>query len=287
MDKNFYKIVKDFNCLLVDSYGVVTFNGGIKKEAVDVLEELKSMGKTIIMLSNATFMDPEERYAQKGLFKDVHYDAFVTAGQYAREDVKRGLLPCGRKYTVFGTANFKMSEKEPALFWNSMYKLVEDPQEADFVYCGIPQINGEDRETIDDFLLEIRNFAALGLPMVCSNPDEIASEDGRWVIRQGTIVKVYREMGGKVILYGKPDSAIFDYVLGEIPREEVLMIGDTLGTDILGANRAGVKSCLTIFGGVTEMRMIEKGISVDRGSIEAFIKEVGSGVPDFIVDKIF
>lgn len=287
MDKNFYKIVKDFTYLLVDSYGVVTFNGGVKKEAVDVLEELRSMGKTVIMFSNATYTDPEERYAQKGLFRGVHYDAFVTAGQYAREDIKRGLLSCGQKYVVFGTANFKMSEKEPALFWNSMYKMAENLREADFVYCGIPQINGEDRETIDDFLPEIRNFAALGLPMVCSNPDEIASEDGRWVIRQGTIVKVYREMEGKVILYGKPDPAIFDYALGEIPREKVLMIGDTLGTDILGANRAGVKSCLTIFGGVTEMRVIEKGMSVNRDNLEDFIKEVGSGVPDFIVNKIF
>ena len=77
-----------------------------------------------------------------------------------------------------------------------------------------------------------------------------------------------------VMLPAEPESPI-------IPRDKVLMIGDTLGTDILGANRAGIKSCLTIFGGVTEQRAKEKGVSVDE-----FIKN-SEAIPDFVVNKIF
>ncbi|WP_226038281.1 HAD family hydrolase [Aquibacillus saliphilus] len=43
---------------------------------------------------------------------------------------------------------------------------------------------------------------------------------------------------------GKPDPEIFNYALNLIskPKEEVVMVGDNLMTDILGANRAGIKT---------------------------------------------
>ncbi|MCM3004344.1 HAD family hydrolase [Priestia koreensis] len=43
---------------------------------------------------------------------------------------------------------------------------------------------------------------------------------------------------------GKPDPAIFEHALEKlgIEKEEALMVGDNLMTDILGANRAGVRS---------------------------------------------
>lgn len=43
---------------------------------------------------------------------------------------------------------------------------------------------------------------------------------------------------------GKPDPAIFEFALNKIglEKDEVLMVGDNLMTDILGANRTGIKS---------------------------------------------
>jgi putative hydrolase of the HAD superfamily len=43
---------------------------------------------------------------------------------------------------------------------------------------------------------------------------------------------------------GKPDPAIFEYALSlmSLTNEEVMMVGDNLMTDILGANRAGIRS---------------------------------------------
>lgn len=104
----------------------------------------------------------------------------MISDQYAKTDIAKGTLPCGKKYIVFSTANFKKPERVPA---------------------------------------------------------------------------------------------IFDCVLGNnVPREKVLMVSDTLGTDILGANRAGIKTCLTIEGGETEVKMLESGVSVDADGIKVFIK---------------
>lgn len=43
---------------------------------------------------------------------------------------------------------------------------------------------------------------------------------------------------------GKPDPAIFEHALSRmfLSKEEAIMVGDNLMTDILGANRAGIKS---------------------------------------------
>ncbi len=44
----------------------------------------------------------------------------------------------------------------------------------------------------------------------------------------------------------KPDKRIFQFALSQLgnpPREQVLMVGDKLDTDILGAHRAGLDSC--------------------------------------------
>ena len=44
----------------------------------------------------------------------------------------------------------------------------------------------------------------------------------------------------------KPDKAYFDYVLARIPganSENCLVIGDSLATDIQGANNAGLPCC--------------------------------------------
>jgi putative hydrolase of the HAD superfamily len=43
---------------------------------------------------------------------------------------------------------------------------------------------------------------------------------------------------------GKPDPAIFEHALSllSLKKDEVLMVGDNLMTDILGANRAGIKT---------------------------------------------
>ena len=46
--------------------------------------------------------------------------------------------------------------------------------------------------------------------------------------------------------YQKPEQEFFSFVFEHIPdfqKEKALIIGDTLSSDIEGANRVGVKSC--------------------------------------------
>ena len=61
------------------------------------------------------------------------------------------------------------------------------------------------------------------------------------------IAKIFEELGGKVVYYGKPHKEIYKLCFKE--NEKVLAIGDNLRTDIKGANNLN-KDSLFITKGV-------------------------------------
>lgn len=286
------EIAENFDVLLFDNYGVVTFGQGISKTVLKQMEKLKEMGKTIIILSNssASVVASETKYASKGLLKGVHYDKILTSGEYASEVVRRGKLPVqGKKMFVFGTANFgRPEDKLPDMFKGSGYTVVDNLSEADFIYCGVPQLNGEDRTVLEDFIPKIKECLDSGLTMVCSNPDWRANEGGRFVVRSGLISKVYNELGGNTIVFGKPGSGMYNVALRglNVSKDKVLMVGDTLRTDILGAVHAGIKSCLVVEGGMTEYTLKERGREVTMANVVGLAYQDEGIVPDYICERV-
>lgn len=280
-------IVKQYDILLFDNYGVINFGSGMSKNVLTIMEQLQKEGKKIIILSNASFGadDAVKKYAKKGMMLGTHYSEVMTSGEFAMEHILRGNFPiAGTRMYVFGTANFKRpDDKLPDMFRGSQFTVTENLDEADFVYCGIPQINYEDRLEIDDFLPELRAIRDKGLTLVCANPDLRANEGGKFVVRQGLVAEVYQQMGGKTLVYGKPDPEVFNRMLRCLgaPKSKVLMVGDTLRTDILGANRAGIDSCLVINGGVTEYDLKSAGLDVTEENINAMIAKSGA-IPTYV-----
>jgi ribonucleotide monophosphatase NagD (HAD superfamily) len=58
----------------------------------------------------------------------------------------------------------------------------------------------------------------------------------------GALADLYEGMGGRVLWYGKPHPSIYDYAVGlagHPPRDAVLVVGDALVTDMLGAAAQG------------------------------------------------
>lgn len=279
--------------IIVDAYGVFNFGQGISPNAISTFKQWLEEGKKVFILSNTTALNEGaiKSYAKKGVIKGVHYTDMMTSGQYASEDIQAGNLPVnGKNYYVFGTANFKSTNPVPAIFEGSEYKVVANIADADFIYCGIPQLKKENGEVYDtteaeDFRAMVKKLVETGLPMVCANPDKTANEGGRFVVRQGTIAEMYEQFGGKVILYGKPDRRIFDslinrYGLQAANRQDMLMIGDTIRTDIKGAKAAAIPSVLVLEGGVSEMEMQRKEMTL------AEYIEAESVVPDEVWGRV-
>ena len=63
----------------------------------------------------------------------------------------------------------------------------------------------------------------------------------------GSVAKVFEDLGGEVIYFGKPHKEIYNMCFNS--DEKVLAIGDNLRTDIKGANNLNI-DCLFITDGV-------------------------------------
>jgi HAD superfamily hydrolase (TIGR01459 family) len=88
--------------------------------------------------------------------------------------------------------------------------------------------------------------------MHCLNPDRVVIHGGEEVLCAGVLADLYEELGGRVEYYGKPYPPIYRYALGlagEPPPEQVLAIGDSLATDVLGAAWMGF-DCVFVTGGI-------------------------------------
>lgn len=94
-------------------------------------------------------------------------------------------------------------------------------------------------------------FALRGndLPWVATNTDWTIPQARGTAPGNGTLVSaVHTAVGRLPIVAGKPEKAIFDEAMRRFGAEAALMLGDRLDTDILGANRAGIKSVHVLTG---------------------------------------
>jgi HAD superfamily hydrolase (TIGR01459 family) len=83
--------------------------------------------------------------------------------------------------------------------------------------------------------------------LVCTNPDLTVHKGNNEEYCAGSVAKIFEELGGEVIYYGKPYKEIYELCFSK--NEKVLAIGDNLRTDIKGANNIK-KDCVFISEGV-------------------------------------
>ena len=130
-------------------------------------------------------------------------------------------------------------------------KLIEvgTPEDADFLLNTGPDDHlGPDDPTV--YTPTLNAALAAGLPMLCANPDLEVMRAGQRIICAGLLAQIYAAQGGAVIMRGKPDPAIYAPTLALLgtAKSRTLAIGDSLRTDIAGAQAAGIDSCWVLSG---------------------------------------
>ncbi|MCB0634260.1 MAG: HAD hydrolase-like protein [Lewinella sp.] len=94
------------------------------------------------------------------------------------------------------------------------------------------------------------------IPIIVANSDETYPVSKHEVhIAIGGIADMLEAIvGKKVIRFGKPSSQMFifafQYLQTRVPvsKEDILMVGDTLSTDIMGGNKFGIDTALVLTG---------------------------------------
>ena len=97
----------------------------------------------------------------------------------------------------------------------------------------------------------------VNIPVIVANTDITYPVRGNEVaIAVGSLANMIEPIVRKTLYrFGKPDTQIFSFAyarvraaIPDIRKQDVLMVGDTLGTDILGANKFGIDTALVLSG---------------------------------------
>jgi ribonucleotide monophosphatase NagD (HAD superfamily) len=97
------------------------------------------------------------------------------------------------------------------------------------------------------------------------------------------LAQLYGTLGGEVVMAGKPFSPVYRVGLETAARElgrnldptRILCIGDGIGTDVKGANGAGL-DCLFIAAGVHGADAITAGGGLDAQKANALLEAEGA-----------
>jgi ribonucleotide monophosphatase NagD (HAD superfamily) len=124
--------------------------------------------------------------------------------------------------------------------------------------------------------------------MVCANPDLVVVHTGRLMICAGTLADLYEKMGGRVAWHGKPHPPVYERCfesLGITDRRRILAVGDSLRTDIAGANAVGIDALLVAGGIHAEEFGVREGEIPDRARMRLAIDSSGHR-PAYVLSRL-
>jgi len=267
------EISERYRALFVDLWGCVHNGVTAYPEAVAALQAYRAAGGIVVLVTNS----PKPRAGvatQLSQFKVPQdaYDTIATSGDSARSAMFRGAV--GQKVYFMGEWERDAGFFEPLKLLDSPVEITRVPlQEAEgIVCCGPFDPMADPAVNRPDFLYA----KTKGMKLLCANPDIVVD---RGEIREwcaGALARLYTEMGGESLYFGKPHPPIYDLArrrllsLGaDIADSEILAIGDGIQTDIAGGQGEGIDS-LFISGGLAASET-KTGHSPDPAALTAYL----------------
>lgn len=253
-------VEKQIDAVLFDIDGVLEFQGKPYPGAIELITELRNRSVPIRVISNSTLKSRNSaasKLRQRGF--DVEEEEVITASyataQYLSSVDARS---CWILLTREGLDEFS--------------RFVHNDTDPEYVVVG---------DYREKFTFETLNKAARcivnGSKLVVMIPEMIDNSMGGLELTVGAYGRMLEEACKvKAVYIGKPSHFMFDAILStlpEIPRQRVLMVGDKVSTDILGAKNAGLQSALVKTG---EYRDSDLDSGIDPDYVLDSVAEVGS-----------
>lgn len=243
-----HQIIDQYDGFIVDLWGVVHNGVQAFPEAINVLKILKSLKKPVVFLSNAPRREQAARHQliERGVCTSL-YEGIYTSGEDCHLHLKT--LP-DTYYQNLGNRLYHLGpDKDKSVFDGLSYLSVDDINKASFILnTGVDHWESQ----LVDYDQLLQDAAVLKCPMICANPDKTVIIGNQVAICAGALAEKYCEYGGLVRYHGKPYAQIYVPVLrmlNPISPARILVVGDSLATDITGAHHMGLDS-LFVFSGI-------------------------------------
>lgn len=269
------EIVDNYDGVILDVWGVLHDGAKPFPGVLETLTQLRARGKRSLVLSNAPrrAVPVSKRLTEIGIARDL-YDHIHTSGEETWQHLDRRDDPF---HAALGRICYMVApDRDSDVLLGLELERVKDIERASFVFNVGPWGWDEDVVRYESMLQ-----AALGrnLPMVCANPDIVVHHLGRRAICAGAIAQRYEQIGGTVRWHGKPYPGVYQRaleLLGIADPKRILAIGDSLRTDIAGANAAGIDAIVVAGGIHYEEFGCAEGQLPDPARIAAAAKTAGA-----------
>ncbi len=264
-----------FDAAILDQWGVLHDGAKAPPGAVEAVDAMAAAGKKMVVLSNSARFGSDSASKLVALgYSPGTFKGVVTSGETTHDLLRDRNDPLfaglGRKVLLIA--------RDPTLINGLDYTSV-DVESADFVLLG--SSTAPEKSLAKDFAATLDRAAARGLPLVCANPDRAGLAATGLIEGPGYLAAYYEKIGGIARYLGKPHPEVYGRaaaLLGGVPPERIVAIGDSLEHDIAGGRRFG---CLTAF--------VEAGIHAadleQPGGFDRLCTHYRA-TPDFVIPKL-
>ena len=275
---SFRSLIKNYKVIFLDSYGVVKNHRGLISGVPNIIEEIRALEKPLRILTNDASRSASrqvEKFERQGL-SGIQKEEIITSGMMAKMFLKNKITSGKVAYlgTTQAAAYIIEANLEPIPVGQVNNDNIDEITAIVFLDDEGFDWNFDINATVN--LLRKRN-----IPAIVANSDKIypVAKNDVSIATGGIAQLVESILGREFIHFGKPDSQMFMHAfeqlqkVGKFQRKEILMVGDTLHTDILGGNKFGIDTLLVLSG------------NTRKENYQTLIQASGV-IPDFVADSL-
>jgi HAD superfamily hydrolase (TIGR01450 family) len=253
MLESFSSLVGRYRVIFFDAYGVLKNARGVMQGVPELLSWILRQGKDIYVITNDASRSPTQMAAA---YTHPEYGVLIPASR----NISSGLLAKDFLRAKVRSGKVAYLGKPASAFYIESAGLTPvhiNTCRSNEEVAAIALLDDEGFDWFRDINLTLNLMRRVSAPVIVANPDlAYPVSDDEVGLAVGSLAAMLERIVGKsFIRFGKPDTMMFSHAfacahdnLPDLKKSDILMVGDTLETDILGANTFGLDTALVLSG---------------------------------------
>jgi len=249
----FREIISQYEVVFFDSYGVLRDHDGLVPGVDKTIDYLQENDIDFYVLTNDASRGPKElanKFQSLGL-ESITRSKIISSGmlarQYLKYKVKEGTV------TYIGTESSAHYIETAGLKTLPIKDL--SLKQIDHIKAMV-LLDDEGYDWYHDINKAINLLRMRNMPVIVANTDlTYPVSRGKIALAVGALSEMIENIVRKTFIrFGKPDAQMFHFAYEHVlktrmvDKDKILMIGDTLKTDIIGGNKFGIDTLLVLTG---------------------------------------
>ncbi len=241
--KSLMDVIDSFDGFILDGFGVINLGNKLIEGVLKFLIEAKKKKKHILILTNGS-TNPSIQTAKK--YKNWNLPINLNQVISPRDALEKEIAA----NAIEAPVAFLGNDVTP-LKLNKDIKITKNFHHAEtFIFLGSRRWSEREHcDLVNELIKKKRNIFVANPDISAPHGKFFSPEPGYWSLR---LMKEAKLESKFFKWFGKPHYPVFDYAMKKlnslsekkIDQKNIAMIGDTLHTDVLGANSYGFKSIL-------------------------------------------